>query len=104
MGLAMAPATESIMGSVPPEKAGVGSAMNDTTREIGGALGVAILGSITTAVYSSHIVGDPGFQALQSASPAAAEAVKDSVGSASIVALQLPAEIGAQITAAANSA
>ena len=61
MGLAMAPATESIMGSVPPEKAGVGSAMNDTTREIGGALGVAILGSITAAVYSSTIAGDPGF-------------------------------------------
>ena len=49
MGLAMAPATESIMGSLPPEKAGVGSAMNDTTREIGGALGVAIIGSITAA-------------------------------------------------------
>ncbi len=104
MGLAMAPATDSIMGSLPPEKAGIGSAMNDTTREIGGALGVAILGSITTAVYSSRIVGDPGFQALQAASPAAADAVKDSVGSASIVASQLPAEIGQQITAAANSA
>ena len=61
MGLAMAPATDSIMGSLPPEKAGVGSAMNDTTREIGGALGVAILGSITAAVYSSTIAGDPGF-------------------------------------------
>ena len=41
----MAPATESIMGSLPPAKAGVGSAVNDTTREVGGALGVAILGS-----------------------------------------------------------
>ena len=47
MGLAMAPATDSIMGSLPREKAGVGSAMNDTTREIGGALGVAIIGSLT---------------------------------------------------------
>ena len=46
MGLAMAPATDSIMGSLPREKAGVGSAVNDTTREVGGALGVAILGSI----------------------------------------------------------
>ena len=51
MGFAMAPATDSIMGSLPPEKAGVGSAVNDTTREIGGALGVAILGSITASSY-----------------------------------------------------
>ena len=41
MGLAMAPATESVMGSLPREKAGVGSAVNDTTRQMGGALGVA---------------------------------------------------------------
>jgi EmrB/QacA subfamily drug resistance transporter len=46
MGLVMAPATESIMGSLPPAKAGVGSAMNDTTRQMGGALGVAIIGSV----------------------------------------------------------
>ncbi len=55
MGLAMAPATESIMGSLPKEKAGVGSAINDTTREVGGALGVAILGSIFSSSYSSGI-------------------------------------------------
>ena len=56
MGLAMAPATESIMGSLPLAKAGVGSAMNDTTRQIGGALGVAILGSIFASSYATHIV------------------------------------------------
>ena len=55
MGLAMAPATDSIMGSLPPERAGVGSAVNDTTREIGGALGVAILGSITSATYAASM-------------------------------------------------
>jgi AcrR family transcriptional regulator len=104
MGLAMAPATESIMGSVPPEKAGVGSAMNDTTREIGGALGVAILGSITAAVYSSTISGDPGFASLQEASPELADAVKDSVGAASFAAAELPADVANLITAAANSA
>ena len=58
----MAPATDSIMGSLPPEKAGVGSAMNDTTREIGGALGVAIMGSITSAVYTTRINGDAAFK------------------------------------------
>ena len=46
MGLTMAPATESVMGSLPREKAGVGSAVNDTTRQMGGALGVAIIGSV----------------------------------------------------------
>ena len=81
MGLAMAPATDSIMGSLPPEKAGVGSAMNDTTREIGGALGVAIMGSITTAVL--HVADHRQRRTsstLQAASPEAADAVKDSVG------------------------
>ena len=46
MGMVMAPATESVMGSLPREKAGVGSAVNDTTRQMGGALGVAIIGSV----------------------------------------------------------
>ena len=48
MGLVMAPATESIMGSLPRAKAGVGSAVNDTTRQVGGALGVAVIGSVMT--------------------------------------------------------
>ena len=51
MGCVMAPATESIMGSLPRDKAGVGSAMNDTTRQMGGALGVAVIGSILAAIY-----------------------------------------------------
>jgi Na+/melibiose symporter-like transporter len=57
MGLTMAPATESIMGSVPRAKAGVGSAVNDTTRQVGGALGVAIIGSVMSSFYGSRIVG-----------------------------------------------
>jgi hypothetical protein len=51
MGIAMAPATNSIMGSVPVSKAGIGSAMNDTTRQLGGALGVAVLGTIMSQSY-----------------------------------------------------
>jgi EmrB/QacA subfamily drug resistance transporter len=54
MGLVMAPATESIMGSLPRAKAGVGSAMNDTTRQVGGALGVAVVGSVMLSVYSNR--------------------------------------------------
>ena len=48
MGLTSAPATESIMGAVSTAKAGVGSAVNDTTRELGGTLGVAVIGSSAT--------------------------------------------------------
>ncbi len=55
MGLTMAPATESIMGSLPQAKAGVGAAMNDTTRQVGGALGVAVIGSLVASVYSSRV-------------------------------------------------
>lgn len=55
-GLAFAtgPATDAIMGALPPTKAGVGSAVNDMTREIGALLGVAILGSVLNSVYSSR--------------------------------------------------
>jgi EmrB/QacA subfamily drug resistance transporter len=55
MGLAGAPATESIMGSLPPERANIGSAVNDTTRELGGALGVAIVGSVMSSLYATEI-------------------------------------------------
>ncbi|WP_280357449.1 MFS transporter [Nocardia otitidiscaviarum] len=51
------PATESIMGSVPLEEAGAGSAVNDTTREVGGALGVALLGSIMSSIYADRVSG-----------------------------------------------
>ena len=53
MGLAMAPATEAIMGSLPKAKAGIGSAMNDVVREVGGTLGVAVLGSVLSTSYAS---------------------------------------------------
>jgi len=53
MAISMTPQTSLIMSSVPLARAGVGSAMNDTTRELGGALGVAVLGSIVTSKYIS---------------------------------------------------
>lgn len=55
MGLTMPPATTSIMASLPLGKAGVGSAVNDTTREVGGALGVAILGSLLASSFRSSM-------------------------------------------------
>jgi EmrB/QacA subfamily drug resistance transporter len=77
LGLSMGPATDSVMGSLPLAKAGVGSAMNDTTRSVGGALGVAVLGSVLSSVYASSM--DPALTGL----PAQlASTVRDSVGAA----------------------
>jgi EmrB/QacA subfamily drug resistance transporter len=84
MGFTMAPATESIMGSLPLAKAGVGSAMNDTTRMVGGALGVAVLGSVLASSYGSAI--EP---ALRGAPPQLAQAAGDSIGAAATIAAQL---------------
>ncbi len=92
MGLAMAPATDSIMGSLPREKAGVGSAVNDTTREVGGALGVAILGSILAASYTAAVGATTVVKTLSAAGAdgaKAADAVTSSIGGASQVARQL---------------
>jgi EmrB/QacA subfamily drug resistance transporter len=55
LGLTSAPATESIMGAVPRAKAGVGSAINDSTRLVGGTLGVAVIGSVYASVYASRL-------------------------------------------------
>ena len=55
MGLTSAPATESIMGVVGADRAGVGSAVNDSTRLLGGTLGVAVLGSVYASLYNSRV-------------------------------------------------
>ena len=58
MGLTSAPATEAIMGVVPKAKAGVGSAVNDATRLLGGTLGVAVIGSIYASLYASRLTSE----------------------------------------------
>jgi EmrB/QacA subfamily drug resistance transporter len=83
IGMAMAPATESIMGSLPLAKASVGSAVNDATRTTGGALGVAVLGSLLSSGYRADM------DAAVSGLPAnAADAARDSLGGAMAVAAQ----------------
>jgi MFS transporter, DHA2 family, multidrug resistance protein len=99
MGWVMAPSTDSVMGAVPPEKSGVASAMNDVTRQVAGALGTAIIGSIITTFYASGIEDDVA--ALPEASRVAAE---DSIGRANAVAATLPAAEGASLGDAAASA
>jgi EmrB/QacA subfamily drug resistance transporter len=78
MGLTSAPATEAIMGVVPRAKAGVGSAVNDATRLLGGTLGVAVIGSVYASLYASRLTG-----ALPAGVPAAvARIAHGSVGAA----------------------
>lgn len=86
MGMTMALATESIMGSLPREKAGVGSAINDTTRQVGGALGVAIIGSAVSSAYAGRIVDLAGEYGLSSGS---GEMAQSSLGGAQRVAVGL---------------
>jgi hypothetical protein len=85
LALTMVPATESIMGSLPPAQAGIGSAMNDTTRQLGAALGVAVLGSLWASSFSSSILSH-----LSVLPPDVVAAAKSSVGEA----LKTGAQIG----------
>jgi EmrB/QacA subfamily drug resistance transporter len=81
MGLTSAPATEAIMGVVPAAKAGIGSAVNDATRELGGTLGVAVIGSVSLSVYRESLADDI-------TDPAVLGPAQDSVGAAMAVAAQ----------------
>jgi EmrB/QacA subfamily drug resistance transporter len=101
LGLATAPATEAIMGSLPREKAGVGSAVNDTTRELGGTLGVAVMGSVFSSVYGPKIAELLQGTPLPSA---AVSAARESVAAALAVAGQAPAVAQQGIVGAAQSA
>jgi len=60
MGLAMPPATSGITSALPASQQGVGSALNDLSREVGGAVGIAVLASVLTAAYQSHLPADAG--------------------------------------------
>ncbi|MDQ1503954.1 MAG: hypothetical protein QOD57_1681, partial [Actinomycetota bacterium] len=83
MALAMAPTTGLLMSAVPRNRAGMGSAMNDTTRELGGALGIAVLGSVMASSYASHVSG-----AVAGLPASAAATVKSSLAGALTVAGQ----------------
>jgi hypothetical protein len=99
MGLAMAPATESIMGALPPDQAGVGSAVNDTTRSLGGALGVAVMGSVAASIYTSHVQ-----PALAHVPATFAAQAKASVGAAVTVGQHAPGSTGHNLVDAARQA
>jgi hypothetical protein len=102
LGLTSAPATEAIMGVVPKEKAGIGSAMNDATRELGGTLGVAIIGSVFASLHAARLALPAGLP------PRAAQAARESVGGAFIAARKVAdaglGPLAAQLKATASSA
>lgn len=97
MGMTTAPVTESIMGSLPPGRAGVGSAVNDTTRQTGGALGVAVLGNILAAVFHQRMDASSLSASLRRASC-------DSIGVALDVSRHLPAHLASELHAVARNA
>ena len=76
MGLAMTPATAAITDALPVEQQGVGSAMNDLARELGGALGIAVVASIAQSIYRSRV-------AVNGLAPGIAVRVRDSFALAS---------------------
>ena len=99
IGLGMTPATEAIMGSLPPAKAGIGSAMNDVVREVAGTLGIAVLGSILSSTYARGM--DTAVTGLPND---AANAASDSVGAAHEVAGNIGGSTATELISAANDA
>lgn len=99
LGMLMPPSTEAIVSSLPQDQAGVGSAVNDTTREVGGALGIALLGSMLSSGFRSGIS-----ESLVGLPEQAAEIARDSIGAALAVAGQIGGEAGAQLAADAGLA
>jgi hypothetical protein len=97
----MPAATEMIMATLPPARAGVGSAVNDTVREFGGALGVAVIGSIAATSYASSMRGElDGFSTLTDVDRTM---ITDNVGAAIEASRQLDGH-GDQIASAARTA
>jgi DHA2 family multidrug resistance protein-like MFS transporter len=93
-------ATDIIVGSAPVERAGAASAISETSSELGGALGIAILGSIGTAVYRARMTG-----AMPNGVPAdVGEIARGTLGGASAVSAQLPGEVGAALLGTARDA
>jgi Na+/melibiose symporter-like transporter len=101
IGLVFAPCTDSIMGSLPERKAGIGSAMDSTVQQLGGVLGIAILGAILNATYL-HKIADMEF--IASLPEEAYEAIRNSIQSAHIVAEQFPEDISELIISGTGEA
>jgi EmrB/QacA subfamily drug resistance transporter len=104
MGLTSAPATEAIMGVVPKAKAGVGSAVNDATRLLGGTLGVAVIGSVYASLYASRLTELLPAGLTATAAHAAHASVGAAFGAAGALAHGGHPALAASVHDAANSA
>lgn len=92
--------TDLIVGSAPPERAGAASALSETSSEFGGALGIAVLGSVAAALYRGEML-----RTVPAAVPeAAAAAARSTMGNAAAIAAQLPEPLGATLLEAARGA
>jgi DHA2 family multidrug resistance protein-like MFS transporter len=102
MGLApvITLATDMIVGAAPPERAGSAAALSETSSEFGGALGIAVLGSVGTAIYRSRMAGDPP----SGVEPELLETARDTLGGAVGVAETLAAEFAEPMLEAARAA
>jgi EmrB/QacA subfamily drug resistance transporter len=99
-GLALPALTDTVMAAVPERDAGVGSAVNDVSRQLGGALGVAVIGSFVISAYRTKL-----HHAVRGEVPTAvAHAAGSSIGVAEQTARQLPANLAVTLTRAANHA
>jgi EmrB/QacA subfamily drug resistance transporter len=97
MGSIMAPSTDAVMGAVPKAKAGVGSATNDVARQVSGAFGVAVMGSVLNSIYSTSVA-----DAVAPLPPELAEAAGNSIGGAMSISAQLPGDAGVALAEAAS--
>ena len=93
----VAPATEAMMATLPRDRVGAGSSVNNTVRQVGGALGVAVLGSVLASSYRAQVAG-----AVQQLPPGLRAPAQESIGGALAVAEKLPGAAGAQLAAAAR--
>ena len=101
MGLVMAPASTTIMTTVPAHQAGAGSAINDTIREVGGALGIAVVGSLSAAVYRSRLAG---VLATAHAPSPVAHLATSSIAAADSIGRHIGGLQGSEVVGAAHSA
>jgi EmrB/QacA subfamily drug resistance transporter len=102
LGLMISPATNSVMSSVPVHKAGIGSAMNDMTRQLGGALGIAVLGSVANTMYRAQLL--PIVDNVAGLPEAARETALHGIQGAHTVAADLASDLSAQLLTVSNSA
>jgi DHA2 family multidrug resistance protein-like MFS transporter len=101
LALTAGPATDAVMGALPREKAGAGSAVNDTTREIGGTLGVAVVGSMMSSIYGPHLASSLTALGVPAS---AVDTARESVVAGVTVAGQLPANLAGPAGAAVRQA